>query len=201
MTSCPTHHNSHPPAARHPHNGQSAPLVCKGCLAPAGSEQERRSHHCPCCGEKYASSCLGNLRDCPNCGRLNLDTGQWQRPNDPLTDLLRGHLDPDPWMQVRERAAGLFGRLIAHHLHQVTFEIDRTRLYGEIAVGSRALTVRYADGRFEAASDCPRRAECRRGRVWTPVAGREELLHVHLHGPGRAVQCDRAERHAAGGVR
>ncbi|MFE5847870.1 hypothetical protein ACFQ7N_40235 [Streptomyces niveus] len=199
MTTCPTHQNSTPPTPTMPHSNRAGNLVCKGCAARAGSAEERRSHHCPCCGERYTSGCTGRprRRTCHRCGTLDTHTGQWLPPTDPIADLLSGHTRPSPWLGAWKRAAASFGQDIAHHLRHVTTEIDQTHLYGEIVFGGAGLTIRYADGRFEAASDCPHRAECRFGRVWTPVLVCEDLLDIRLNGPGpRASACDRAHRHA-----
>ncbi|GHH54538.1 hypothetical protein GCM10018773_57650 [Streptomyces candidus] len=173
--------------------------MCKGCAAPAGSQEERRNHHCPCCGEQFATGCTGRpvRRICHHCGTFDTHANQWLPPADPILNLLGKRYTLSPWFRAWEAAALRFGRDIAHHLAQVTTEIDQTHLYGEIAFRGSVLAIRYSEGTFEAASDCPRRAECRRGRVWTPVAIREDLLNVRQYGPGsRSSECDRASRHS-----
>ncbi|MFJ8388646.1 hypothetical protein ACIQ9Q_29795 [Streptomyces sp. NPDC094438] len=199
MTTCPTHQNSAPPPPQMPHSTRPANLVCKGCAAPAGSQEERRSHHCPCCGERFVSGCTGRprRRTCHRCGTLDTHADRWLPPVDPIAELLGQHYTPSPWFRVWEEAARRFGGDIAHHLVQVTTEIDQTHLYGEIAFRGSVIAVRHGERGFEAASDCPHRAECRRGRLWTPVQIREDLLDVRLNGPGpRASACDRAHRHS-----
>ncbi|WP_330269919.1 hypothetical protein [Streptomyces griseorubiginosus] len=200
MTTCPTHQTTAPPVPDMPHRTQRTRLVCKGCGAAAGSPEERRAHHCPCCGERFADGCTGTprRRTCPHCGTLDTHTGQWLPPADPLADFLAKRYTRTPWFRAWEEASIRFGHDLAHHLVQVTTEIDRTHMYGEIVFGRHALGVRYGT-RFEAASPCPRRDECRRGRVWTPVWTREDLLNVHLHGAGPGASgCDRARMHAEG---
>lgn len=196
MTTCPTHQDSAPPPPEVPHSAQADGRVCKGCLAPAGSPAERRSHHCPCCGEKYMSSCTGRRQSCLRCGTFDTGTGQWLPPVDPIADLLSCRDTPTPWLEAWRLASLRFGQDVAHYLHQVTTEIDQGHLYGRISFRGAALMIRFADRRFEAASPCPLQAECRRGRVWTPVRVREDLLTVHLNGPGPdASECDRVRLH------
>lgn len=201
MTTCPTHQTTAPPPPQMPHSTQAHNLVCKGCAAPAGSQEERRNHHCPCCGERFMDGCTGRprRRACHRCGTLDTHTNQWLPPADPIAELLGQHYTPSPWFRAWEEAALRFGRDVAHHLVQVTTEIDQTHLYGEIVFRGSVLAIRYGEGTFEAASDCPRRTECRRGRVWTPVQIREDLLNVRLNGPGPDPgfsECDRAPRHS-----
>ncbi|MFE2529455.1 hypothetical protein ACFXEL_35110 [Streptomyces sp. NPDC059382] len=201
MTTCPTHQTTAPPKPSMPHTATSDGSVCKGCAATAGTEAERRTHHCPCCGDRFVSGCTGRprRRTCLHCGTLDAHTNQWLPPADPILELLGKRHTLTPWFRAWEAAALRFGRDVAHHLVEVTTEIDQTHLYGEIAYRGSVLAIRYnpETGAFAAASDCPRRAECRRGRVWTPVAIREDLLDVRLNGPGpRSSACDRASRHS-----
>ena len=74
----------------------------------------------------------------------------------------------------------------------------RARYYTLTAVGRKQLEIRCdQNGRFSAASPCPRRSECRRGRVWTGVNGTNDLLAVHVDGPGAGASgCDRPTAHA-----
>jgi hypothetical protein len=201
VTTCPIHQSTTLPTPEMPHDPTPDGRVCKGCLAAAGSEEERRSHHCPCCGERFMSSCTGRRQSCNRCGTFDTETWHWLPPTDPIAELLSDHYTPTPWFGAWEQAALRFGRDVAHHLRQVTTEIDRTHLYGEIVFGGSVLAIRCREAaggrfRFEAASDCPQRDECRRGRVWTAVNGRDELLNVRLNGPGPdASECDRARRH------
>ncbi|MEU5425942.1 hypothetical protein AB0H73_10075 [Streptomyces olivoreticuli] len=200
MTICPTHQTSSPPSPRTPHSAVAdSGWVCKGCNAAAGSPQERRSHHCLCCGERYTSGCTGQPRHraCRHCGTFDTTTGQWLPPApDPVAELLGGHHTPSPWFRAWEEAAARFGHDIAHHLAQVTTEIDRTHLYGEIAFRGSVLAIRYGEHGFEAASDCPRRDQCHRGRVWTPAHTRQDLINIRLNGSGpHTTPCDRAHRH------
>ncbi|MDW8803654.1 hypothetical protein P1P68_02240 [Streptomyces scabiei] len=200
MTTCPAHQTTTPPEPEMPHDPTSAGHVCKGCLSAAGSDEERRSHHCPCCGERFMGSCTGRRQSCNRCGTFDTGNGRWLPLTDPIAALLSGHYTPTPWIRAWEQAASRFGWDVAHHLVQVTTEIDRTHLYGEIVLRRAILAIRCREAgsgplRFEAASDCPHGNECR-GRVWTPVNGREELLDVRLNGPGQgASECDRARRH------
>ncbi|GHI52827.1 hypothetical protein Srubr_26730 [Streptomyces rubradiris] len=201
MTTCPAHRITSPPRPEVPHDAQASGWVCKGCLAPAGSAEERRRHHCPCCGERFSDGCTGQprRRTCPHCGTLDTHTGQWLPPADPMADFLRDRYTRTPWYRAWAEASARFGLDVAHHLVQVTTEIDQTHLYGQVVFGRHALGVRYGARGFEAASPCPRRDECRRGRVWTPVRTREDLLHVHLHGAGPgATGCDRPRMHPQG---
>ncbi|MFD8385264.1 hypothetical protein ACFV2X_43230 [Streptomyces sp. NPDC059679] len=199
MTTCPTHRTTPALEPVQPHNPTYRTGICKGCDAPAGSDYERRSHHCPCCGERLASGCTGQpvRHSCPNCGTFDTSSTQWLPSVDPIIELLADHYTPTPWFQVWAQAAIRFGYDVAHHLAEVTTEIDRTHLYGEIVFRGSVLVIRHGRRGFEAASDCPRREECRRGRVWTPVQIREDLLNVRLNGPGPwASECDRASRHS-----
>ncbi|MFE4264586.1 hypothetical protein [Streptomyces sp. NPDC056883] len=201
MTTCPSHQTTAPPKPAMPHNTPADGSVCKGCAAIGGSEAERRNHHCPCCGERFVSGCTGRprRRTCHHCGTLDTHADQWLPPADPILELLGKRHTLTPWFRAWEAAALRFGRDVAHHLAQVTTEVDQTRLYGEITLRGSVLAIRYTPetGSFEAASDCPRRTECRRGRVWTPVAIREDLLDLRLNGPStRASTCDRASRHS-----
>ncbi|WP_371801500.1 hypothetical protein OHA38_43765 (plasmid) [Streptomyces sp. NBC_01732] len=199
MTICPTHRSIVPPPPAMPHSTQADSRVCKGCAAPAGSQEERRNHHCPCCGERFMNGCTGcpRCRTCHRCGTIDTHTNRWLPPVDPIAELLGQQYTPSLWFQVWEEAALRFGRDIAHHLVQATTEIDQTHLYGKVVFRGSVIVIRHGSRGFEAASDCPRRTECRRGRVWTPVQAREDLLSVHLNGPGpRASACDRAHRHS-----
>lgn len=196
MTTCPTHQTSTPPQPSMPHSTTADGFVCKGCTAAAGSEALRRNHHCPCCGERFVSGCTGQPRrhTCHRCGTIDTHTNQWLPPTDPMLELLGENYTFSPWFRAWEAAALRFGRDVAHHLVQVATEIDQTHLYGEIVFRGSALTIRYGERGFEAASACPV-AECRRGRVWTPVRVREDLLDLRLNGPGpEASKCDRSAR-------
>ncbi|MEU5091123.1 hypothetical protein [Streptomyces sp. NPDC021356] len=198
MTTCPTHQSSAPPPPSMPHSTTADGFVCKGCAAPAGSEALRRNHHCPCCGERFVSGCTGQprRRTCHRCGTIDTHLNRWLPPTDPILELLGENYTPSPWFRVWQEAARRFGPDIAHHLAQVTTEIDQTHLYGHIAFRGSVLAIRHGARGFAAASDCPR-TECRRGRVWTPVQIREDLLNVRLNGPGPgASECDRASRHS-----
>ncbi|MFI7396253.1 hypothetical protein [Streptomyces tendae] len=198
MTTCPTHQSSTPPPPTMPHSTTADGFVCKGCAAPAGSEDLRRNHHCPCCGERFVSGCTGQPRrhTCHRCGTIDTHLNQWLPPTDPILELLGENYTPRPWFRVWQEAARRFGPDIAHHLAQVTTEIDQTHLYGHIAFRGSVLAIRHGARGFAAASDCPR-TECRRGRLWTPVQIREDLLNVRLNGPGSgASECDRASRHS-----
>lgn len=200
MTTCPTHQNSAPPPPSMPHNATADGFMCKGCAAPTGSEALRRNHHCPCCGEQFASGCTGQprCRTCHRCGTIDTHLDQWLPPTDPILELLGKTYTPRPWFRVWQEAARRFGADVAHHLAQVTTEIDQTHQYGLIAFRGSVFPLRYDEKGFEAASDCPR-AECRRGRIWTRVQIREDLLNVRLNGPGPgpdASECDRASWHS-----
>ncbi|RPK32652.1 hypothetical protein EES39_38285 [Streptomyces sp. ADI92-24] len=94
MTTCPTHQSSAPPPPQMPHSTRAANLVCKGCAAAAGSENERRNHHCPCCGERFMDGCTGRprRRACHRCGTIDTHTNRWLPPVDPIAELL-GHHD------------------------------------------------------------------------------------------------------------
>ncbi|MEW2426307.1 hypothetical protein AB0911_38345 [Streptomyces nigra] len=54
-----------------------------------------------------------------------------------------------------EQASVRFGHDIAHRLAQVTTEIDRAHLYGEIVVGRQNLSIRYSPRGFQAAPPIP----------------------------------------------
>ncbi|MGW2176366.1 hypothetical protein ACWC1C_38150 [Streptomyces sp. NPDC001705] len=200
MKTCPTHQGAPPPPPSMPHRAgpSGTGYVCKGCGAAAGSPEEQRSHHCPCCGEQFEDGCTGRppCRTCPHCGTIDTRTGQWLPPTDPLADFLADRYTRSEWFRAWEQASVRFGHDIAHRLAQVTTEIDRAHLYGEIVVGRQKLGIRYGPRGFQAAAPCPRRDECRRGRLWTPVWTRQDLHAVHLHGPGiDATECDRARLH------
>ncbi|MFI8944794.1 hypothetical protein [Streptomyces syringium] len=138
--------------------------------------------------------CTGQprCRTCHRCGTIGTHLNQWRPPTDSILELLGENHTPSPWFRVWQEAARRFGQDIAHHLAQVTTEIDQTHLYGHIAFRGSVLAIRHGARGFAAASDCPR-TECRRGRVWTPVRIREDLLNVRLNGPGPgASECDRA---------
>ncbi|MFI8944791.1 hypothetical protein [Streptomyces syringium] len=199
MTACPTHHNTRPPRPHQPHDSTPRPVLCKGCNAEAGSENERQAHHCPCCGERFTGRCriprTGGVAQCPHCGRLDAATGAWLPARDPIGDLLAGRNTLTAWYRAWEEAAIRFGKPVAHHLTQVT-DADSTHLYGVISTGGQTLDIRYGARGFEVASPCPRRSQCLRGRVWTKALTCAELLAVHQDGPGAGhSECDRSHRH------
>ncbi|CAM5667671.1 hypothetical protein [Streptomyces parvulus] len=98
-----------------------------------------------------------------------------------MADFLADRYTRSEWFRAWEQASVRFGHDIAHRLAQVTTEIDRAHLYGEIVVGRQRLGIRYGPRGFQAAAPSSQRMPAR--PPWTPVWTRQDLLALHLHGP------------------
>lgn len=187
MTRCPTHQRQAPPAPAEPFQPGPGPYTCKGCGAQGGTEDERLTHYCPCCGTRLVRCRALGDSQCPQCGPVSRG-GEFRAPTDHMAELLAGRKQPS---EQELAAAVLRARLGEQVAHYAALEYLRDGyVRGTLAHGSTRIPLRIyaAAGRVEAGAACPR-GGCR-GHVWVPV-DREGLLRLHQHGADDATGCDR----------
>ncbi|MFD9593111.1 hypothetical protein ACFWA9_10175 [Kitasatospora sp. NPDC059973] len=187
MNRCPAHQRQDPPAPADPFRPGPQPSSCKGCGAQVGTEAERLTHYCPCCGTRLARCRALNDSTCPQCGPISRD-GEFRPPTDYMAELLAGRQQPTE----EERAAALLrARLGEQIAHYVTVNYPRDGyMRATLARGSARIPLRVSieAGWVEGGAPCGR-GSCR-GVVWVPVDARS-LLRLYQHGAGGATTCDR----------
>ncbi|MFF2548349.1 hypothetical protein ACFVUY_38130 [Kitasatospora sp. NPDC058063] len=185
---CPAHQHHDPPAPADPFRPGPQPYVCKGCGATGGTEAERSTHYCPCCGTRLARCRALNDSACRECGPISRD-GEFWPPTDYMAELLAGRRQPTE----EELAAALLrtrlGEQIAHYArldYRRDGYVRATIVHGRTGILLRAYP---SAGRVEAGAPCPR-GDCR-GHAWVPVDGAAALLRAYQHGAAGAATCDR----------
>jgi hypothetical protein len=185
---CPTHVTGSPPPATDPFVAEPQPSICKGCGAQVGTAAARRTHYCTCCGTALSHCISGEGATCPNCGPIDRN-GRFVVPVDYMAELLAGRLAPSDDEQAAAIVRIRLGDQVAHYVH---LDYLRGSFYrGALARGRTKIPLRVhlEQRRIEAAAPCAA-APCR-GLAWTPVATANDLLHLHLRGPGSNSVCDR----------
>ncbi|MFG3229399.1 hypothetical protein ACGF07_32080 [Kitasatospora sp. NPDC048194] len=188
MFRCTAHRDQPPPAPAASFRLNPQPYVCKGCAQQLGTEAEQETHYCPCCGERLQGCIRNGSSTCPTCGPISR-SGEFVTPVDYLAELLAGR-QPHT---VEERAAALLqsylGQQVGHYVRW-TYR-DGDQMHATLARGTHRIALRVDGdrGQVEAASPC--QADRCRGKLWTTVTTRADLLRIYQHGPGRTATCDR----------
>ncbi len=200
MTSCSRHQCTTPRTPARPFVAKYSPYLCKGCGSQEGTDADRLAHHCPCCGEHVAGTCMvrPGAAECPQCGLIDAATREFCAPVDHLVELLEGRRMPNDNYRSWQLARDQFGEDVAYHL-ALGSETTRDYLTWNLVVQRDRLALRWirAQQQFEAAAPCPH-PDCRRGQVWNSVRTRQDLLGIHRGGPrpghSRCRSCEHAGR-------
>lgn len=113
---CPTHAPTSPPPPSHPFQAVPQPYTCRRCGAQDGTDADRATHYCPCCGTQLASCIRGGSASCTHCGPVDRN-GHFTTPVDHMGDLLAGRAAPTEEEQAAALLRARLGDQIAHHVH------------------------------------------------------------------------------------